>query len=883
MSKRLGILLAIIAIAVLAGVLWWSKRDRDPASVTKQAANGSSATPAAATRDGDAAPARLVVAVSGTNGPIRGATVRLANKSRDTFTLQTGGDGVATSEPLEPGTWSISASAEGHEPAALPAREVRAGETVRLELALVGGGRTLTGVVTDVSGGPIGGARIDAAKLGALAQPVDAIASTVTGSDGRYSLSVAEGQLLAAASAPSYSPQSRYVEVGASGGTASFQLVPGGVIEGVVLDESDRKPVAGAIVEARRDEPAMMLGERARQRATTGGDGRFRLAGLRPGGYDLTAEKQALMSRTPTTIGLGVAEEVADVQLVIARAPAIRGMAVDDRGAPVPGITILVFGRGAPGRDSEATSDAKGEFVLEGIQPGRYGLIGRSGEYLSAGDTAVEVDTKDVVGVKVNVKRGLALKGHVEPRQVCELENEVPEDMMNGPMMMTFQSKTTGVDGSFDLGPAQSTTYEITARCASGAQGTKRVTVSAGMPDVIVEVTAGASIAGRVVDGTGKPIAALSVMASRMNATERTTIVNGMITSGVQAVTNMQGAFELRGLAAGRYRLGVLERGRPLPIKSGGDPVTLAAKDNKTGVVLAVDRPDGTIRGVVTGPDGKPVADAWVSIHVGIEELLAQQADREGPGSRMVSVEMHGDDAAGETGALSPVLTDASGAFQLTGLARIPVTVIAEAQGGKLRGKATQVTPDATIKIQTLGLSELRGTVRGAGSAPRWFTVELEGPMTERRTFANGDGTFSFARVEAGNYLVRVTSPAGTGVARVQVAAATPATVELSLVANAIVIGKLVDASGKPLSGLPVVVIPDANDGKLSVRIEGAPQTSGPDGSFRVEAKAGLSAFLVMTPPTPTFRKGLSLEAGKTLDLGAITVENTPHGGSGGP
>ena len=94
----------------------------------------------------------------------------------------------------------------------------------------------------------------------------------------------------------------------------------------------------------------------------------------------------------------------------------------------------------------------------------------------------------------------------------------------------------------------------------------------------------------------------------------------------------------------------------------------------------------------------------------------------------------------------------------------------------------------------------------------------------------------------------------------------------IDLSANAIVIGRLVDAAGKPLAGLPVAVVPDSGNGRISVSLEGPPPTSNQDGSFRLETKAGLSALIVLVPPRPVSKKGLQLEAGKTFDAGTITV-----------
>src|SRR5262249_29948289 len=101
--------------------------------------------------------------------------------------------------------------------------------------------------------------------------------------------------------------------------------------------------------------------------------------------------------------------------------------------------------------------------------------------------------------------------------------------------------------------------------------------------------------------------------------------------------------------------------------------------------------------------------------------------------------------------------------------------------------------------------------------------------------------------------------------------------VEITLTANAVVVGKLVDPAGKALGGLPITIIPDAGDGKLRVEMSGPPPTSNPDGSFRLEAKAGPSALLVLMAPRPFSKRGLVLEAGKTLDVGTITVDTSPQ------
>jgi hypothetical protein len=355
-----------------------------------------------------------------------------------------------------------------------------------------------------------------------------------------------------------------------------------------------------------------------------------------------------------------------------------------------------------------------------------------------------------------------------------------------------------------------------------------------------------------------------------------------MVTSGVQALSNAQGAYEIVGLAPGPYKLSALDRGRPL--RTRGKPVRaiLGEAEKKTGVDLTIDRPDGVIRGVVTGPDGKPLAEAWVSVHQDLGAMIDGMSgrdeqggeEREGQSSTMTITSTGDDDEASD---FAPVLTDAAGAFQIGGLPHAKYEVIAEARAGALRGRAPNITPDATLTIQALGLTSLAGKVHGASGPAAVFRVELEGPTTAARTFT--DGSFQFGRVDPGAYTVRVSSKDGNAEVKANVVANQPTNLDVTLVANAVVVGTIVDADGKPLGGVGVVLIKDEGEGRTRVSLEAPPPTSGPDGTFRIEGPAQPSALVVMTPPRPITRRPLALAAGKTLDVGTIRVE--PRGNSG--
>lgn len=876
MTNRRVVIGVLVIAAAIAGVWWWKAHRGGATSATPpvtQAPTGSgsaaSPTPAVTAE----APASATITVTDASGPIAGAIVRLAPDEGDVVVVKTGTDGIARAADLAPGTWQVSASAAGHEPGALDAQTLRSGAAATLAITLVAGGKNLTGLVTDATGGPVAAARIDAARLGGMMRPGRAIASTSTGADGRYALSVAEGPHSVEVSNPDYAAQSRHVEVGPAGATADFQLVPGGAIEGIVRDAQTKEIVAGAIVEGRRDGGGMLaLAEGGARITKSGLDGRFRLSGLRPGSYEIGARAALRSSKAPTIIGIGVAEQVTDVEVLVSAGPVVRGVVLDEENHPVPNITVAANG---PGRGADAKTDAKGAFTLSGLAPGHYFVLVDDEAYVWSGLTSFELADKDIVGLEVHVRKAATIVGHVEPRQSCEVAHEIDEAASGGlDIPKLVAPVTTGADGIFRLGPAAPGNAKLVARCSSGDQGSISIAVTAGMPEVVVPVKPGASIAGRVVDAEGKPVAGVTVMGTRRSETQSTTIVNGMVTSGAQTMTSGTGTFLLTALPAGAYTLRVLDRGKPVGLRGKPIEVTLGATDKKTGVEIAIDRPNGVINGVVTGPDGKPLADAWVSVHQDLRDLLTDMVDRgerEGDSGERTIMVRSDDEGGGDAQGFAPALTDAQGRFTIANLPHAKYEVIAEAQAGKLRGRAANVTPDATVAVQATGVTSLSGTVHGASGATPLFTVELDGPTTATRSFT--DGKFQFARVDPGTYTVRVSSAEGNAVTSLSVVPGQPANVDIALVANAIVVGKLVDPAGKALAGVGLALIPDNGDGRIQLSLEGPPPTSGPDGGFRIEAKAGKSVLLALTPPRPFTKRGLVLEAGKTLDLGVVTVD----------
>jgi hypothetical protein len=161
--------------------------------------------------------------------------------------------------------------------------------------------------------------------------------------------------------------------------------------------------------------------------------------------------------------------------------------------------------------------------------------------------------------------------------------------------------------------------------------------------------------------------------------------------------------------------------------------------------------------------------------------------------------------------------------------------------------------------------------VHGPPGPTDLFSVWLAGPTSEGGTFT--DGAFEFTRVDPGDYTMQVTSSHGTGRATAHVSAGGAASVDIALAPKGTVTGRLVDKSGKPLAGIGVTLNRERPEDQAV--IYELPPTSGSDGRFQVEGEVGRMMLIVVLHP-PLIKRGLVVEAGKSIDVGDVTV-NEPQ------
>lgn len=224
-----------------------------------------------------------------------------------------------------------------------------------------------------------------------------------------------------------------------------FALPRGGVIAGRIVDEFG-EAVAGVPVSAMRYQ--FIQGRRQLRpvnTATTNDLGEYRIYGLSPSQYyvsaamrgpflgDVVTSGDAGSAYVPTyfpgtsnagdaqRVSLGIGQTMGDVNLALiaARAARVTGMAVTSDGQPMTGAMLMILNRSSMMMTSSSVIRPDGTFTLSNLSPGDYTLQARSMmvDPTSANpETAMAsltVNSEDVAGVRLVGMRSVTVTGRV--------------------------------------------------------------------------------------------------------------------------------------------------------------------------------------------------------------------------------------------------------------------------------------------------------------------------------------------------------------------------------------------------------------------------------------------------------------------------------------
>ncbi|HEX4960481.1 MAG TPA: carboxypeptidase regulatory-like domain-containing protein [Thermoanaerobaculia bacterium] len=472
--------------------------------------------------------------------------------------------------------------------------------------------RVLTGrVLQAASSAPLANALVWAGSR-PLGAPVRA------GTDGafRLTLSTSEEVSLQAA-APAYLPsESRFVPKTAVEPTV-LRLEAASRISGQVVDESSR-PVSRA---------SLTVGSRAATvTATSRADGRFLFSGLRPQeSYEIQASHPGFTRATLKARAPGPGQTAPPVRIVLGAGVTVFGRVVKESGKPVAGAKLLLTG-GPREMDTwlQETADGEGRFELRALEPESFILRVQAADLAPVRRTfvisaeskskridlgAIELAAGAVLAGRVTDSRGMPIAAASVWRSLGELSG--PEWLPDRHGLDEPDGKTAP-DGSFRL-----TGLPLAAPIHLRVEHEGYVPLA--VPDVEVpvreplhlEMKPARSLAGRVVDADGGPVAGAALTRGELNLESGQGSLNLGLTLGEgqpSARTDSQGAFRITGLEPGTVDLRVQARGYATRTVHG---IPIPQDQDREGLEIVLQR--GVLLAVkVLSPEGAPASDSMV-------------------------------------------------------------------------------------------------------------------------------------------------------------------------------------------------------------------------------------------------------------------------------
>lgn len=858
MSRGRLAVAVVLALSIVAALAWWLRRD--PAAADAAEAGATKPDRAAIVRDKlaardrgevDLSPASVSGKVVREDGSaIAGALVlltpkgfgeaqgRTPGKQAEPQYATTDAGGAWSIAEVRPGRYTLGASAKGFLPARLAKVDVEAGrDNGGHDLVLAQGGHALTGTVADIGGGPIEGALVSVTRLdeGHVMSFDRAPAGALTDDEGRFAFQVKSGQYVVTAQHTDYVTDMAMTAVAEGPRHVALTMTPGATVSGIVRASPGGEPVAGAVVVAAKGDESggFVVAGFGEHRVVTDGEGRFTLHGLPSGVHGLTAVAAKHATPDPVEVALGVAEHVDGVEVWVEAAFKISGFVVrrgHEEEAGLEGVLVGAFSMQPPALFAAASpSAADGYFEILGVRKGNY-MVGAIGEETLPNftGTGAQVEDADVTDVLVVMDAGVALRGRVNPPKPASITIALDAESLGLSNVLAsignaFVRGRSEGDGAFELSPVAAGKLKLTAIADDGSRGELSVEVGDVDQDgLVIELAPRATLAGRVVDAHGKPVAGATVRADPETPKPSDGFninMNGMNPFGDnQATTTEDGAFALRGLEGGVHLVSVSDKGPALAWADPKDPeapsaplkIDVALERGVEGLELVVEARDGKIRGVVLDSEGAPVVDAWVTaMREGSgTQAFEERFARRRAGERRAEVPKDevsitdDSDFFGEKA--KPVLTDADGAFEVEKLRAGTYTVVVEAEKGAAKAKETGVALGSKVKLEIAALAAIHGVVTRAGGKVDDVTVEVEGP-TDRSKRAHA-GEFRIDRLEPGKYEVTARTADGFAQTEVEIATGDDVEVKLALAGLGKLRGKLVDGTGEPIAGMTVMV-----------------------------------------------------------------------------
>ncbi|HEY4175919.1 MAG TPA: carboxypeptidase regulatory-like domain-containing protein [Kofleriaceae bacterium] len=618
-----------------------------------------------------------------------------------------------------------------------------------IDIVLHGGGVEVTGIVSDIGGGPIAKARVQASSYtwGRADSP-----TVETDTNGAYSVWVPKGSVTVSARAEGYASGR---EVASAPGKADILLTPESSLSGVVVNAKTNAPIEGADVSVDRTDSWEFHAESVRSDAK----GAFRVTKLVPGRYNASVKGATGVGTSPGSVLVGLGQNVDGVVVKVWPAARVIGKVVRADTKQVCEDAELQLHSAERKAWQSATADADGTITINAVLPGTYVVSAECPGFIEPDEKKeVVVADKDITGLTITVSTGGRVIGKISRKDgtpvadasVRASAKDIPRGAKEG-----WGFAASAPDGTYELKGLRAYTYslEVASNDAVPTKEPTKVDVKLGATltqDFTLDD--GGTIVGTVEDQTGKPVEGVVVNAE---AQESRTIMF----IDARPTTDATGAFKLEHLRPGKYDVSVMKSDAWQAMRKPGttdddkqsESVSVEAGKPAT-VKLVIETPNGSISGTVVDSAGTPVTDAFIS--------SARESDAKGSNGSSV-----GGTRDEWWGGGKPVLTSTEGAFTVTKLSPGNYTLRAYRKGGG-EGVVEHVTVGTTnAKVQIHETGSIAGTATG-GTPPDNVRIHLEDGKTgfsRDESFFRSNGAFEVHDLPPGHYKITADGESGHG------------------------------------------------------------------------------------------------------------------------
>ena len=426
--------------------------------------------------------------------------------------------------------------------------------------------------------------------------------TATTGADGMYSLTVPEGSINFSIKHRDYMTSGDVIRIMPDQKRAvNFALKQLARVSGVVVDEANQ-PIAAATITPRdaldRGMPDMPAN--GAMPVSSGPDGKFDVRVLPGTDFYLLVAKKGLPQVKSEVMKLDVGERKSEVTLTIPAGVEVTGRALDERGRPLSGASVVAgpsagaFGETLdtimePLEKDPVRTAADGTFAMR-LKEGTYNFWFRRDGYLKKRVAAQRISAAGENAIEARLDPAFEISGRVTRGGVGVADVEVRPD---GGVLLGVE---TAADGTFTLGGLRpgATTLEIIKRSEWITE--KRI-FTAPSSDVVIDLRQGGTIRGRVVEkGTMKPIRSF-----------RAGLILGL--GNLSRFTSDDGSFTFEHVPAGVITVAANAFG----YEGANRNVTVVAGETVSDVVLELE-PGVRLTGKVTDANGAPLSGVFIII-----------------------------------------------------------------------------------------------------------------------------------------------------------------------------------------------------------------------------------------------------------------------------